>query len=405
MYFSDDWCETSLNLLGQKYLTAMSDLAPILPQELITDILLRLPAKSIGQFRCVSRSWRTFLSDPQFIRAHLTRHIHDPEKLILIDASDSDHSPYILNFNIDTDSNSSSNDGVSRKVLCPPLQDNEWAKKVEGSCHGLVLLVVNEENSKLMINPTTLDIEKVPNFCLALDPKISFSMYGLGYDCSNDDYKIVALSYYDTDNEHEPDCAETFVDIYSVKMKTWRRLENSPYDHAVPHLASGIFLNDAIHWLACDCRNEGSPSVIAAFNLAREEFDEVPPPKDVDEDKFVFYELTVIGGCLAMVIDSYRGSVDVWVMKEYGRQDSWNKISIKVPDDQIAYSFKPICLLSNEEMVLGKDGEELVLYNITNGTCRNMVVAGMPELFGDGILTFTESLLSPNFNSDRRTDE
>ncbi|KAL3505735.1 hypothetical protein ACH5RR_031117 [Cinchona calisaya] len=373
----------------------MSDFTPIFPQELITDILLRLPAKSIGQFRCVSKPWKSLLSNPQFIKSHLARQersssSHDQEKLILI--SSSDNSLVTLTFSSNNSSSSSTNDGVSKKISFSECQEN-W-DKVVGSCNGLVLVLTNK-NSKFLINPTTFELVKVPNFPLALDTLASFSMDGFGYDSSSDDYKIVSLSYYDTDNEHEPDCADTFVDVFSLKMRTWRRIEPSPYDHAVPELASGVFLNGAIHWLACDTRSEGTPSVIAAFNLNSEEFVKVPPPSSLDKGKFVFNKLVALEGCLGMVVDQYNGQIDVWIMKDYGAHDSWTKFTVNAPE--YADIFKPICQLGEKEVVLEKDGEKLIAYNLTEDSLRDIVVAGIPDMFEDDVVTFTESLLSPSF--------
>ncbi|KAG6433632.1 hypothetical protein SASPL_105247 [Salvia splendens] len=141
-------------------------------------------------------------------------------------------------------------------------------------------------------------------------------MYGLGHDPISGDYKIVELSYWDTDNEYNLDCANTFVDVYYVGRGIWRRADNSPYDHAVPHLACGAFMGGKIRWLASS-REEGYASVIAAFDLAREVFDEMPAPKDVDVGKFVFYKLVFLSGCLCLV-DAQRDITRVWVMKEYG---------------------------------------------------------------------------------------
>lgn len=44
-----------------------------LPEDIILDILLRLPVKSIGRFQCACKSWRATISDQSFIRAHLER--------------------------------------------------------------------------------------------------------------------------------------------------------------------------------------------------------------------------------------------------------------------------------------------------------------------------------------------
>ncbi|KAF7011485.1 hypothetical protein CFC21_025792 [Triticum aestivum] len=48
--------------------------AAVLPEDVLRDILLRLPAKTLCCFRAVCRSWRSFLSDPLFIAAHKSKH-------------------------------------------------------------------------------------------------------------------------------------------------------------------------------------------------------------------------------------------------------------------------------------------------------------------------------------------
>ncbi|KAE8708337.1 hypothetical protein F3Y22_tig00110346pilonHSYRG00132 [Hibiscus syriacus] len=43
--------------------------------DLLTQLLLRLPTKSLLKFKCVSKQWLSLISDPQFCLSH-TRHQH-----------------------------------------------------------------------------------------------------------------------------------------------------------------------------------------------------------------------------------------------------------------------------------------------------------------------------------------
>src|ERR1044072_3199964 len=48
-----------------------------LPEELIVEILLRVPARSLLRFRCVCKSWKTLISNPQFVKDHTNITISD----------------------------------------------------------------------------------------------------------------------------------------------------------------------------------------------------------------------------------------------------------------------------------------------------------------------------------------
>ncbi|CAA0817481.1 F-box/kelch-repeat protein [Striga hermonthica] len=297
---------------------------------------------------------------PQFIRSHIARTTtQQHETLILISPFGSVHTVATI-----------ANGAVSRYLDLP----DTWTE-LAGSCDGLALLARDSE--MLLLNPITLDRLKIPDSPLALMSPGSFSMHGLGYDRVGDDYKVVTLSYYDTDNEYEPDCEDTFVDVYSVKSGVWKRAKNSSYDHAVPDLSSGVFVNGALHWLASS-RERGYPSVIAAFDLSREVFYEIPPPKGVNVNKFVFDKLFVLGGCLCMVEDHYDDPTDVWVMKEYGSAESWAKFSINA-----GYEWelmKVLCFVRHEEVLLLSLEEDLVVYNWEDETEEDIVIDGVQKV-------------------------
>ncbi|KAL6204269.1 hypothetical protein ACLB2K_021537 [Fragaria x ananassa] len=54
--------------------TGPSSESPVLDLDaVIFDILSRLPPKSLLRFRCVCKAWRTLISDPYFIKEHLSR--------------------------------------------------------------------------------------------------------------------------------------------------------------------------------------------------------------------------------------------------------------------------------------------------------------------------------------------
>uniref|UniRef100_A0A0A9HQX2 F-box domain-containing protein n=1 Tax=Arundo donax TaxID=35708 RepID=A0A0A9HQX2_ARUDO len=97
------------------------------PEEILQEILVRLPAKSVLRCRAVCRSWRRLTTDPAFLIAH---HRHQPTLLLIRSfPTTGDHSsPKCL-------------DAVHlqgaelRPVFRPPM--NSW---ISASCDGLVII-------------------------------------------------------------------------------------------------------------------------------------------------------------------------------------------------------------------------------------------------------------------------
>ncbi|PWA45010.1 F-box domain-containing protein [Artemisia annua] len=356
-----------------------------LPPEIIESILRRLPAKSLGRFKSISKPWCSLISNPQFIKAHF-HHNKSTSKVLLVSDSNSLYAldinePYLKSNKEDVDISITAKE-LAFPLVQPPIM---W-EEVLGSCNGLVL--AKDVDDKVFItNPTTREVMEVPFSPFALPVHESFVMYGFGYDSSSEDYRVITISFWDTDNEHNPDCTDMYVCSYSLRENSWRKLSDSPYDHAVGHLTSGVLVNENLHWLTSV--RPGYSSTIAAFSLVNEEFSEIDLPSSINNDNAVFNELVVVGGKLG-VFGTRLGN-DLWVMEEYGVGASWIKVSIHgVEIDPV----KPICSIegSDRDIVLG-DEDGIVVYNIDDRRCRNVRIEGGPNGFAIGG-TYVESLES-----------
>lgn len=80
-------------------------------------------------------------------------------------------------------------------------------------------------------------------------------------------------------------------------------------------------------------------------------------------------------------------------MKEYGVEESWIKIEMTVSYTTLV----PLCLVKNGKALLVIDRNHLILCNLENGICEDVLVGGMPDVYRADI--YVESLVSPNLGN------
>lgn len=366
-----------------------------LPEEIIFAILSRVPAKSVGFCRCVSKPWRALLSEPKFIKTHLQVSRINPQESLAIFRY-SRHGTIFYSAPLNDAHHLFDEITLSLTKLTFAGDPYSWYR-VHGSCDGLLLVLLSDYNQRnvFVMNPLTREMRQVPLSPLAIDPYVGICLYGFGYDSLSDDYKMVTISYYRIRLNYQYVTKENFVDVYSLKTGSWKRLQKSPYYHAGPRRAPGAFVGGCLHWLAR--RTTDHTSAIVAFDLVEEKFQEVPPPPSLLLAYLVvYYELAVLGGYLCMYYADVNG--EVWVMKEYGVAESWTKFMV---DDRDGYF--GCFLISQEQVVMMFMDKERVMWNLKQGTLKEIVIDGNSDtLHVEG--SFVESLVSPHGSNESETE-
>ncbi|KAI9193903.1 hypothetical protein LWI28_001163 [Acer negundo] len=332
-----------------------------LPQEIVIDILSRLPVKSLCRFKCVSKSWLALTTDPLFVKLHLDRtKIH---KIMLASRS---------LYSIDHETTPINEEVVSVQ-LDFPLKKNHTSDFVQiiSSCNGL-LCIMPEPEVFFVINPSTREYKRVQDF---QNPTLSSlsdqSVYGFGYVQSIDDYKFVKYV-----------CGST-VCVFSLKNNSWKFVEDSRYKCQL--CVPGTPLNGAIHWVL---KHQDGDCVIAAFDLVEERFKDLPLPDALTS--FGVLSTGVLEGRLCVQHHQDMNVKQFWVMKEYGVKESWTRVLI-----QEGYRIlKPLCLWKDCKILLAMDQKQLVLCNQRDGALKDFEVTGIPFHFDADV--YVESLISPN---------
>ncbi|XP_065851777.1 F-box protein CPR1-like [Euphorbia lathyris] len=180
-----------------------SDKAAEVPQELITEILQFLPAKTLLRFRCISKSLCGIIDSPDFIKSrltltsenrthrkiivpHLSKHIN-PIPIHVLDMD----GPFPPELHKGNPTNSGNHHGLQ------PVNQLRKLRDVFVQCNGLVLLpeglsslVVWKPSTLVVWNPSTRKCRKLPVL------PSSLKAWGFGYDSSIDDYKVLAITLW-----------------------------------------------------------------------------------------------------------------------------------------------------------------------------------------------------------------
>ncbi|XVF57106.1 hypothetical protein PTKIN_Ptkin06aG0177200 [Pterospermum kingtungense] len=129
-----------------------------LPEDLVlTEIMTRLPPKSILRFQCLSKSWKVSLSSPDFITMHLNRvqqcKYGDMQHLIL---HSTDHSFQSIKYEAYRKT-------ASKLDFPSKYSDHNSFPNLEvlGSCNGL-LCVALPRKTLILWNPSTKEFKELP---------------------------------------------------------------------------------------------------------------------------------------------------------------------------------------------------------------------------------------------------
>ncbi|KAL0443030.1 UNVERIFIED_CONTAM: F-box protein CPR1 [Sesamum latifolium] len=337
-----------------------------LPQEIVTDILSRLPVKSLLRLRCVSKPWRSLIDSKDFVKLHLHQSTKtNSNRFLLVEDTLLDI------FAVDLDS-------FERLDLGdPPLNDYGMAN----TCNGLVLAV---SDRPVLWNPSTRKLKELPPTPLESpgDVKVYVNeLYGFGYDSKSDDYKVVKVTEVGDGQDGEYLYSET--KIYSLKSNSWKRVEDYPHILPSGKRVWGVYLNDALHTVVKHCHHCES---IMAFDLGTAEHHELPRP-DLTGENIGVASVEVMGGYLTVLVPRKMNRSEIWVMKEYGVKESWTKLLCFAPPLPEPYmNLTPLAYLNKGdevEVLLNYDGRCLLAYSLRKRAVRIVDVPGLVPQFSD----------------------
>ncbi|MCH83740.1 F-box/kelch-repeat protein [Trifolium medium] len=243
-----------------------------LPEELVFQILLRLPVRSLLEFKRVCKSWKTLISDPKFAKSHLQNlkmnpsitHQHIFTSLLIYEPSKIAYFPVkpLLE-------NRSERPTTKLVELC---MENRFL--IIGSCNGLLCLFDMDQGYVKLWNPS-IGFESKKSPTLDCYDKWSITYNGFGYDHINDKYKLLVVVGRSGSNY-----SEKVTQIYTFGGTSWTTIQNFP--SSINFV--GKFVNGTLNWVIIKSGVSSNQTVILSFDLEKETYKEVLLPEhDVEE--------------------------------------------------------------------------------------------------------------------------
>ncbi|CAL5442262.1 unnamed protein product [Camellia sinensis] len=277
----------------------MSD---FLSDEIVVEILQRLPTKTLIQFRSVSKSWYSLITNPNFINTHLS-------------------------FSLTSNTYKSSYDNllmIVRQCLCDLhtrtehctlyIDSNESFEVYKRfvipikSCHLITfgyakgLFCFFEQDRFLLWNPS------IRKFMAMAKPTIKTSFnHGFGFDPQNNDYKMVRIAKnYSTKEEPTTPIEPVGITICDT-------------------VRFAVYLEGAVHF-AVNMKQSNDP-LILSFDLSDEVFQTMLLPDSIVGPRTQI-GISVFGELLSLLCYEHTAGIkscSIWIMKEYSVVDSLYK--------------------------------------------------------------------------------
>ncbi|KAL0671796.1 hypothetical protein Bca4012_034500 [Brassica carinata] len=320
----------------------------IITTDLLEELIVRLPIKSLGRFKSVSKGWKSTLESKWFVERHLNFQKSTPKILTA--------------YNCDC--------GVSPSLLRESrLEEGEElfslhcdATRPSMSCDGLVC--IPEEECVNVLNPSTGQLQRFNSPPLVNRRTNStftngtwttyfpgYYAMGFGREKVKGHYKVVRIS-------GDPNYSDTL----DVSTGEWRTLWK-PRRYKVDVGRKSACVKGTIYWL----RIKSHGVTILALDLHKEKFHYVKHPH-FPKGIMLEAQIVNVGDRLAITMPerNFFGGVElgIWSM-DAAQEETWSKthsISIGIKPGVESRSFTPLSVSTQGNVVFYDDKKRLFKY-------------------------------------------
>nr|ABR18782.1 class S F-box protein [Nicotiana alata] len=367
-----------------------------LPEDLVIYVILMLPVKSLLRLKSSCITFCNIIKSSTFINLHLNRTTNGKDELILFKRSFKQEEPNlhknVLSFLLSEDTFNLK--PISPDVEIPHLTNTNASvfHQLIGPCNGLIALT--DSLTTILFNPTTRIYRLIPPCPFGTPPgfRRSISGIGFGFDSIANDYKFVRIS-----EVYKDPCEKDMkVEVFDMCTDTWRELHGQQLPMAFWTPCSEIIYNCAFHWFAT-----ADDVVILCFDMCAEKFYNMETPGTCHWFDGKCYGLVILYKSLTLICypdpmstDPTEDLMDIWIMKEYGKKESWiKKCSIgPLPIES------PLAVWKDDLLLFQTKSGYLIAYDLNSDEVKEFNSHGFPTSLR--VIVYKESLTPIPRNGD-----
>jgi hypothetical protein len=356
-----------------------------LNDDVLTEILVRLPPKSVLRSRAVCKQWRHAATSASFVAAYSLRR---PLDVILYPRRGGGNK-----YTIDrVDPLGGIDDG------CRRLLDHGVRLKYFSSCDGLLLFSLSVQDESFVIcNPATRQCARFP--ALVPTPCVWVVPSGFYLHRSSGEHRVLCfgleippgISYDSTENVHylvddpcaagdEPSSEDDDQDtiptrwrpvhyVLSTGAAQPRRLGPfADYRGNHPFPPMGVDVGGTLHWARHPWTGRNS-STMLAFDTVAETFRRMPMPPAAATVPDYLISLFDMRGTLAASAMAEWPYMDVWALDDYAGEKWTHHVRVELPTAATTTAFgvkygEAVAALEGDVLVLVAVGGWVTLYNV-----------------------------------------
>ncbi|XP_074265235.1 F-box/kelch-repeat protein At3g06240-like [Silene latifolia] len=370
-----------------------------IPPEILTQILVNLPAKSLLKFRCVCKTWCSIIHNPDFVSIHHQFCKNNNSNLIkLLDLEclvpPRGYSGCLLALR----------KSDKRRKIGQIFKSNE-TYYLHGTCHSL--LFVSPSKALFygwfrLCNPSIRKSLRLPLCPLLSCSGYHYFTFVLGFAANTGDYKVIAISF---ESNLDVEIPKKRVMVYTLSDHQWAARDNGldnidclRYEHL---FGPYYFCEGAAHWLGKDpyedtSNQDDKPTHLVSLDFDTESFTFLELPHALDEVDTISRSLFLLGESLATFCIS-SVSFKIWVLKQQSGKREWT-LWFSGPSSSDGFDlFYYMGSTTNRVLYCESDGGRLVYkeysYNIT--TCQVQVLGKSMSRYVEPV-KYSESLVLCN---------